>query len=241
MLAAASERRARSSRPPRSTRDSTSAAERTASPSAPPRCATALAAARASARPRGTPRRTTSRARRSPPSCARTARSAPTSAAPARRSTASSTAPRDAKRAARAFGHLRADLDHGSSVVRLNRDVRRARDRARHDAFGSLAARAPPARHALDRRLRGAALPLRRPPLVGGRRARDRRGRLLVVRRPAHRSDTLRQVELDLRRVAAARPLRPDRPHGRQGARDRVIVILAIVALFFLFRERTAD
>ena len=78
----------------------------------------------------------------------------------------------DAQAAQRALEAPRAALDHGSCVVRLTRDGRCARDRARLDAPGPLAARAPAAHHPLDRGGRGPALP-RRTSSTGGRRSRS--------------------------------------------------------------------
>ena len=54
-----------------------------------------------------------------------------------------------------------------------------------------------------------------------------------------NRSDTLREVGVDLRRLAIARSLRAGRARGRASAiAIGVIALLAIAALIFLFTER---
>ena len=59
----------------------------------------------------------------------------------------------------------------------------------------------------------------------------------LVVRGPDNRLRPRAAGQLDLRGVAAARPLRPDRARARQGGRDRDIAVLAIVGLVLLFTD----
>ena len=95
---------------------------------------------------------------------------------------------------------VRPRLGDRACVVRLICMVGTTRNRAWFQPFRPLAPGAAAAHHALDRGRRRAALPLRRPALVGRRRARRDRGRLLVVRRPGEPSRLGAAGRLDLRR-----------------------------------------
>ena len=160
-------------------------------------------------------RRTTSRRSPLAERLRAAARSAPTSAAPARPCTGSSTrAPTRARAAPRCGASARPGSR--TCVVRLMR------------MFGAHAIEhgsTRTGRWLRERRLRftlwiaaieGLLYLFARPPLVGGRRARGHRRRLLVVRRARQPLGHGARAGVDLRRLAAARPLCSDRARDRR-------------------------